>query len=95
MSRRILRQIRTAIRAGNYDMTHHAVEEMVDDELCLSDIEQAVFNGELASIDENDLRGVKDTIIGWSDEVDTPIGIVGRFKETQVYLIITVYAVTD
>ena len=33
MPRRIIDKIRNAIRTGNYDMTHHAVEEMAEDKL--------------------------------------------------------------
>ncbi|GAK56351.1 hypothetical protein U27_03313 [Candidatus Vecturithrix granuli] len=95
MSRRMLRQIREAIRTGNYDITHHAIDEMVEDGLCISDIEQAILNGDLSNIEEDDRRGAKYPIIGFSEDAGTPIGVVGRFKETQVFLIITVYAIIE
>ena len=95
MSRRILRQIREAIRTGNYDVTHHALDEMAEDGLCITDIEQAILNGEIVKSEEDDLRGVKYTLIGFADNVDVKVAIVGRFKETKVYLIITVYAITE
>ena len=58
-------------------------------------IEQAMLNGEIVKSEEDDLRGVKYTLLGFADDADVKVAIVGRFKETKVYLIITVYAITE
>lgn len=94
MWRRIIDKIRNAIRTGNYDMTHHASEEMAEDKLGIFDIESAVLSGKIAKIERDDPRGVKYVIDGVGTDQSTPIGIVGRFKETGVFLIITVYKIT-
>jgi hypothetical protein len=92
--RRIIDKIRDAVRTGNYDMTHHAVEEMAEDELGIFDIENAVLSGRIIKREKDDPRGVKYVVEGVGTDQLTPIGVVGRFKETGVLLIITVYQIT-
>ena len=43
MPGRIIDKIRDAIRTGNYDMTHHSVEEMAEDDLAITDIENVIL----------------------------------------------------
>ncbi len=95
MSRRILRQIRNAIRTGNYDLTYHAVDEMVEDGLGIVDIEHAILSGSVTKTEIDDPQGTKYTIIGLAEDQRTEVGVVGRFKGTKTYLIITVYEVTE
>jgi len=66
---------------------------MTDDNLTITDIESAVLSGILIEKQKGDPRGIKYIIHGNSFDETTSIGIVGRFKETGVFLIITVYAV--
>lgn len=94
MPRRMMDKIRDAIRAGNYDMTFHAVEEMAEDELGTLDVESAVLYGKIIKRQKDDPLGIKYVIQGVSRDPSTPIGVVGRFKETGVFLILTVYAIT-
>ncbi len=91
MSRRVLKQIRKAIRAGNYDLTRHAIDEMAEDNLSVLDIEQAVLSGTITKIDVDDPRGPIYTIIGLSSDGIIEVGVVGRLTETDVYLVITIY----
>jgi hypothetical protein len=95
MSRRLLKKIRNAIRTRNYDLTHHAIDEMAEDGLSVDDIEHAVLTGKITKTEEDDLRGTRYTMIGIAADQRTGVGIVGRFIELESYLIITVYAVTD
>jgi hypothetical protein len=92
--RRIIDKIRNAIRTGNYDMTYHAVEEMAEDNLEILDVESAVLSAKIIKREKDDLRGIKYLIKGVASDRSTPIGVVGRFKETGTFLIITVYAIT-
>lgn len=94
MYQRITEKIRNAIITGNYDMTYHALEEMAEDGLETIDIERAVLNGKVVKREKNDPRGTKYVIRGIGIDQVTPIGVVGRFKETDVFLIITVYKIT-
>ncbi|MDY0096158.1 MAG: DUF4258 domain-containing protein [Candidatus Vecturithrix sp.] len=95
MSRRILRQIRNALHAGNYDMTYHGVEEMAEDWLGIGDVEHAILTGSITKTEVGDPRGTKYTIVGLAEDGSTKVGIVGRFKETRTFLIITIYEVTE
>ena len=75
-------------------MTYHAVEEMAEDNLRVCDIESAVLTGKIIKKEKDDPRGVKYVIKGLDTFQSIPIGVVGRFKETGVFLIITVYKIT-
>ncbi len=94
MSRHILEKIRLAILNGNYDLTSHAIDEMVEDFLSIYDIESAIFTGQMTKIETDDPRGIRYTVIGYAKDRKTEVGVVGCFPEQNVYLIITVYAVT-
>lgn len=93
MPRNLIEKIREAIRSGNYDMTLHALEEMADDNLRIVDIESAVLNGKIVNRQVDDPRGAKYVVQGICSTQSTLVGVVGRFKETGVFLIITVYAI--
>jgi len=84
-----------AIRDSTYDMTVHAIEEMAEDHLDISEIEVAILNGRLLKIEKDDPRGTRYTIQGIATNGITPVGITGRFTETGRYLIITIYEVTE
>ena len=94
MAQRIIDKIRNEVKSGNYDMTHHPTEEMAEDELGIYDIECAILKGKIIKKETDDPRGVKFVIKGVGVDISTSIGIVGRFKETGVFLIITVYKIT-
>jgi len=91
----VLEKIREAIRALNYDMTKHALDEMVDDHLTRVDVESAVLAGTITKTTKSDLRGTKYTVVGLATDQETVVGVVGRFTETGRYLIITVYEVGE
>jgi hypothetical protein len=91
--RRVIEKIRDAIRTGNYDMTSHALDELAEDELRIIDVESAVLNGKIIEKQKDDPRGTKYVIQGVCSVQSTSIGVVGRFKETGIFLIVTVYAI--
>ncbi|MGD2093060.1 MAG: DUF4258 domain-containing protein [Candidatus Aminicenantes bacterium] len=93
MPRHIIEKIRDAIRSGNYDMTSHALDEMAEDELRIIDVENAVLTGKIIKRQKDDPRGTKYVIQGICSVQSTYVGVVGRFKETGVFLIVTVYAI--
>ena len=95
MSQRLLGTIRDAVIRGDYDLTRHAVDEMAEDDLSLLDAECAVLDGEIVKIETDDPRGPRYTIIGLAENQRTRVGVVGRFTETGIYLVITVYEVTE
>jgi len=93
MSRQIIEKIRNAIKSGNYDATYHAIEEMAEDGLEIYDIESAILNGKIIKKEKGGPRGTKYTVKGLGADLSTLIGVVGRFKETGVFVIITVYKI--
>jgi hypothetical protein len=95
VSRQILKRIRNAVRLGKYDLTHHAIDEMVEDDLGIRDVEQAILNGDLVKTEIYDPRGPKYTVMGLAEDRETEVGIVGRFTDPDNYLIITIYEVTE
>jgi len=95
MSQRLLERIRYAILRGEYDLTRHAIDEMAEDGLGIFDVESAILDGEITKTETDDPRGPRYTIIGLAEDQKTEVGVVGRFTETGIYLIITVYEVTE
>ena len=93
VSQKLIKKIKDVIRTGNYDITHHAFEEMAEDKIGIFDVENAILSGKIVKIEKDDLRGTK-YIINWvGTNQTTLIGVVGRFKETGVFLMITVYKI--
>ncbi len=76
-------------------MSVHAMDEMAEDNIDIEDIEAAVLNGEILRIERDDPRGTRYVIGGIATDGQTPVGVVGRFRGTERYLIITVYEITD
>jgi hypothetical protein len=92
---RILARIQDAIINGEYDLTRHAVDEMAEDDLGILDIESAILSGEIAKTETDDPRGPRYTLVGVAEDRKTEVGVVGRFTETGIYLIITVYELSE
>ncbi len=95
MPRSKIGRIREKIRLRQYDMSAHAMNEMVEDMLDIVDVESAVLNGRITRIERDDPRGTKYVIKGVAADQRTPVGVIGRFTSTGHYLIITVYEVTE
>jgi hypothetical protein len=74
-------------------MTVHAMEEMAEDDLDIVDIEHAVLTGQVVRREKDDPRGTKYVVEGLAADGETPVGVVGRFKIAERYLILTVYEV--
>jgi hypothetical protein len=92
---RTLRRIQYAIINGEYDLTRHAVDEMAEDRLGILDVENAILSGEITRMEVDDPRGPRYTVVGLAERQKREMGVVGRFTETGIYLIITVYEVID
>jgi hypothetical protein len=90
----LIQKIRTKIIERQYYLSSHAEDEMLDDKLDRSDIENAIFNGRVERKLSEDIRGTRYTIEGPTNDERT-IQIVCRFKEDGNLIIITVYAATE
>jgi hypothetical protein len=95
MAPRVLERIRDAVRERRYDVTKHAADEMAEDALDIIDVETSILNGAIIKTERDDPRGPRHTIHGIGADGITAVGSVGRFTETDQYLIITIYEVTD
>jgi len=89
-----IERIREMIRLGEYDMSAHAMEEMVEDDLDIIDVECAILGGRVRRVEINDPRGARYVVEGTAADGTTPVGVVGRFTNNDRYLIITVYEIT-
>lgn len=91
----MLTRIQAAVAQGEYDVTIHAAEEMAEDGLDIFDVQAAITNGRMAKTEADDPRGIRYTVVGVTVDARTCVGVVGRFTETGIFLMITVYAVTE
>ncbi len=95
VSRQVLKRIRTALNQGDYDFTDHALEEMVDEGIRSADVINVIRKGGVTKTETDDPRGPRYTIVGPPADASRSVGVVGRFTDTGIYLIITVYEVTE
>ena len=93
MRRSWIEQIRESIRLRQYDVTAHAVEEMAEDSLTIVDVEHAMLTGRVARIQKEDPRGNRYVIEGMAGDGATLVGVVGRFLNSERYLIVTVFRI--
>ena len=94
MPRSRLERIRECIRRCQYDMTAHAMEEMAEELLDILDVESAILTGEITRTEKDDPQGTKYSVAGLGADSRTLVGAVGRFVESDRFLIITVYEMT-
>lgn len=86
-----LQRIRQKIIEKDYYLSSHAEDEMLDDGLELTGIENAILKGRIEKKLTRDLRGTRYRIEG-SAKDGRLIRVVCRFKENGNLVIITVYA---
>ncbi|NES25074.1 MAG: DUF4258 domain-containing protein [Symploca sp. SIO3E6] len=89
-----LKKIRQKIIDRNYYLSSHAEEEMLDDELERTDLENAILKGHIEKKLTADLRGTRYRIEG-SAQDGRLIHVICRFKEDSNLIIITVYALSE
>jgi hypothetical protein len=80
------------IKESDYLLSKHADDERLDDNLMMSEIEEAVLNGTILESYPNDYRGSSCLVVGFT-KFGKPIHIVcGKSKD--VLIVITVYIPT-
>lgn len=89
-----LTRIRKAIRERRVAFSDHALEEMDDDSLTLSDIYQVLSHGRIHRTEIRDRRGVR-YVIGDTLNKGESVEAVCRFLPSGVLLVITVYVVKE
>lgn len=88
-----LGRIQDLVRQGRYELSKHASDEALEDDLHRIDIESAILTGRLVRVEKDDPRGVNHVIVGQAADLRTAVGAVVRFKSKGLCVIITAYEV--
>ena len=87
-------QVRQKIRSRDYYLSSHAEDEMVDDYLERTDVENAILQGRIEKVMTHDSRGIHYRVEGATID-GRLIYVICRFRENGTLIIITVYALTE
>lgn len=93
MFERILRKLREKVRAREYVMTLHAVEEMDDDGLTVFDIERSILTGKIIERQKDLVTGEYKYLVKGRAVIDDEVIVVTKLSPTDKLVIITVYLV--
>ncbi len=89
-----IQRIRQKILDKDYYLSDHAEDEMLDDSLERSDIENAILKGRIEKKLTEDIRGTRYRIKGTAKD-GRVIHVVCRFKEDSNLIVITAYALRE
>ena len=84
-----IEEIKEKARRDEYEISFHAEKERCADEITISDLETAIFNGEILEDYPNDPRGPSCLVLGYVQ--DRPIHIVCGYTSIKWIRVITVY----
>ncbi|MGH7325530.1 MAG: DUF4258 domain-containing protein [Candidatus Rokuibacteriota bacterium] len=85
----IVARIREAVSAGSFRLTRHAHEEMVEENIALSDVAETVANAVLLEDYPEHRRGACCPISGWT-ATRRPLHVVCT-TDSPLVIVITVY----
>jgi hypothetical protein len=88
-----IKRIRRAVHERRVEFSDHALEEMDNDELTVSQVRTVLLHGALFARKSDDPRGVRYVVRGAVNDDD--VDVVCRFLDTEMLWIITVYAVKE
>jgi hypothetical protein len=87
----MIKRIQQAIKKGNYRITRHADEEMVEDSLELEEVEMSLRSGDMIESYPDDLPLPSCLVYGENDR-EEPIHSVWAYDEDEsLAILITVY----
>ena len=89
-----IQRIRKKILDKDYYLSDHAEDEMLDDGLERSDIENAILKGRIENKLTEDIRGTRYRIEGPARDARI-IHVICRFKEDSNLIVITAYALKE
>src|SRR5712692_2180608 len=92
MFERILKQFREKIRAAQFVVTLHAVEELEDEELSVLDVEQAILTGTITRRQKDADTGEWKYLVSGSTLSRDDVVVVAKLSPTDKLVIITIYA---
>lgn len=91
MPRRILERIREIVRAGNYGLTIHALEELENDDLTGEDLEAILLSGQIVQRQRDEQTGdLKYVIRGPCLTGEAALAVV-KLGESRRILVLTVF----
>lgn len=90
-----LKRIQRAVREERYEFTIHALEEMDDDDLDVTDVHNAILHGEISSELTDDPRGIRFVVLGNTQDQIRFLEVVCRFLPSGLLRIITVYKIEE
>ena len=92
MFERVLKQFRERIRAAQFVVTLHAVEELEDEGLSVLDVEQAILTGRISRRQKDADTGEWKYLVNGSTLSRDEVVVVAKLSPTDKLVIITVYA---
>ena len=90
-----LKRIQQALRAGRYQFTTHALEEMDADNLIEEEVRAILLRGQLTETLTDDPRGIRFVVRGMLAGEDREVEVVCRILPSGLLRIITVYEVEE
>ena len=95
MFERVLKRFRERIRAAQFVVTLHAVEELEDEGLSVLDVEQAILTGKITRRQKDADTGEWKYLVSGSTLSRDEVVVVAKLSPTDKLVIITVYAETN
>lgn len=95
MFERILRRFRERIRATQFVVTLHAVEELEDEGLSVLDVEHAILTGKITHRQRDADTGEWKYLLSGGTLSHDDVVVVAKLSPTDKLVIITVYAETN
>ena len=86
--------IKNEVESGDYEISLHADEERIADDLTIEQIESALSKCELLEDYPNDPRGHSCLVLGFTDN-DQPVHVVCGKTQQEKLVLITVYIPTE
>jgi hypothetical protein len=83
------------VSEGRYSYSVHALEEMDDDGLLESDVNEVIMRGKVVTKLTGDSRGTRFVVRWITIAEQTEVEVVCRFLPTGILRMITVYAVEN
>jgi hypothetical protein len=84
-----IREVREKVERNEYEISFHAEKERYAENIIISDLENAICNGEILEDYPDDPRGPSCLVLGYSQ--NRPIHIVCGYSSMKWIRIITVY----
>lgn len=92
MFERILKRFRERMRAAQFVVTLHAVEELEDEGFSVMDVEQAILTGRITGRQKDADTGEWKYLISGGSLSQDEVVVVAKLSPTDKLVIITVYA---